>query len=461
MIQASATSSNFDSSVKRPALPNSSPNNLQNNLQNSMADTVDDTRAKELLLSRVIELLLLFVLCGKFYYLFGFTGHLKPVAPQAVIALKDLVLVALGAVALYFGRSQLFAKEFIRFWLGFGLLTLVSLIHLSFAKSLHETLWHYWRNVLLILIFFPPVVLWMRRQQLQLSRLMSWCLALQLLGVAVQYFLRRETMLDGQRPLGFVGDPIILSATCFACLPYLLQLSRAWWVYLVVFLSGVTINMAASVTSFFSFGVAGIVLTYFILQLPFRQVFQLKNLLAIIVFLAGFAVPFQGVEDGLAARVWSVVRVQADKYFHVGLGSGPIKNVEAMMQGRVASNQRTFDQCSISADSVEPYLRCFFGNYTSPGYVRVDSNLSSMMNNWGVLGLAIFYGCSFWVLLMAFRMFMADKSQIELLVHAYCIVQILILGFFNSIIYKFPLNLIMVFSGAAIFLAYKRKANWL
>lgn len=405
----------------------------------------------------MLELLAILFICGRFYYLMGYVGHLKPTAPVAFIFLKDILLILI-ILSFFFLRKTIGAQKYqsvFLLWLVFFIG--VAIIHLN-AKSISEWGQHYLRNVILVILSIPALYRWTNSKiNFNFNKVIIISSFLNIIAAISQELLLPDTLLGKSRPLGFVGDPISLTALIliFQVAIWLEELPILPTVILSI-ISGYTLNMAASISA--ALASAAALIPIFVMLFKKLQLEQRKSLLhrfwiSLLSIFIGLAIPHHQQYDNLTERI-SALRNNYEKQEHKGTEQELL--YENLKRGRSQSLQITKE--SISSEKTErDQLALWIGGYKEPAYRRVDSTPAVLILNWGLINCLIFY-FTFIFLITHFgkKIIFSKSNSLRLLpfkqssLAIFCLLQILLLGFLNSVLYRSPLNFIIALATTQI-----------
>lgn len=401
-----------------------------------------------------LEFLALLVVCGRFYYLMGFVGHLKPTAPMPFIFIKDIfiVLVICSFFLLPKANAAKGLKTLLAVWLtAFGA---IACVHF-FAKPFAEWGQHYVRNVLLVLATAPALYRWAANPKLfNLNRFLFWACAANIFAALLQELFIPETMLGISRPLGLVGDPISLFAIVLIFIAVILtqQLSTMRLIIYSV-ICGYVLNMSASISACLSAAAAAVPTVLFLykyLNFAERKKVLLKIFICLTFLLAGLVIPHNRQYDNLTERI----KVLYNSYLQKREPQSEADDLlyDSLKNGRAQSLEIT--KQSMSSEKIENNLLAFWiGEYKSPMYRRVDSTPAVLIINWGFALCMLFYGTIgflliFWMKKNFFEKNFINNPNLQTLATdattMFTLISLSTLGFLNSVIYRSPLNFLLV-----------------
>ncbi len=404
---------------------------------------------------RVAILIFLFF-CGRFYYLQGFVGHLKPTAPAFFIFLKDfvLILICLSYFPLRNSAKKTPKTHIIAFI--FWLLSLSTILAIHFfAKSLHDWGQHYVRNIFLLFLATPTLYLWSLNKKNYLIDIFFYSGLMNSLAALTQIFFLEDTLLGGQRPLGLVGDPISLNLFMFIFFVALLFKKLPFWLSAALYIMcGYIINISGSLsaTAASAIGLAS-------LAVLFRLSRNHKNLIMPFVFLLiGVFIPMKNDYNSVKHKAWVFTWGKLVGYvgteFHPATLSSEKNLFESMNNGRSKSLEIATEAISMNAPVVAQesklhrVLKLLFGDFSDPVYSRYDSTPAVLIINWGLGILILFYLTIIIILAKSILTFWRNKNAIPVnqLFAFYCAISITACGFANSIWYRSPINFILLMS---------------
>lgn len=409
-------------------------------------------------LLRPLELLAMLVVCGRFYYLMGFVGHLKPTAPMPFLFIKDvfIVLVICSFFLLPKANAPKWLKTLLVVWLtAFGA---IACVHF-FAKSFSDWGQHYVRNVLLVLATAPALYRWAANPKLfNLNRFLFWACGANILAAILQELFIPETMLGQSRPLGFVGDPISLTAIILIFVAVILtQPMSTFRLIIYSMISGYALNMAASISACLSAAFAAVPTVLFLwkyLNSEERKKLFLKILLCLIFLIAGLLIPHRKDYDNLTERI----KVLYNNNFEKRTPQSTEQELlyENLKRGRSQSFQITKESINTEKPNHD-LLSLWIGGYKDPTYRRVDSTPAVLILNWGLLNCLLFY-FTFVFLIIHFSkkiVFAKNYNSTPTLfkkhsLAIFCLIEILLLGMLNSVLYRSPLNFIIALATTQI-----------
>lgn len=409
--------------------------------------------------TQIISLMIFFFLCGRFYYLFGFIGHLKPTAPAPLIFIKDILLILVCVSYFGISKSQLKPekKHLIAFALWLTSLSAVILVHF-FSKSFNDWGQHYIRNVFLVFLAAPALYAWAQNKKNYLLEVFFYAGLMNALASIAQCLFLEDTLLGGQRPLGLVGDPISLTLVMFIFfVATIFKQFPIWLAALLYILSGYVINISGSFSATAS-AVTGLAILFYF----FYSEKQTKKIMIPIAFLlVGIFIPMKNDYNSVKHKAWVFVWGKAVGYvgteYHPATLSSEKNLYESMNNGRSISMAATSD--ALNLDSASPatdtegkkinrFLKLAFGDYLNPVYSRYDSTPAVLIVNWGVVVLVLFYLTILIVLAKFLFYFIRNKPKLssEQMFAFFCVVIITTCGFANSIWYRSPINFILLLS---------------
>ncbi len=391
-------------------------------------------------ISFLASLGLLLLLCSKSYYLFGVDNSNRPIAPVALVLMRDIFTVAFIG---FFGfQLRQYLKNLRLFWILFAVGLLISLLQLAVAKDFMTWSQHYLRNILMPLLLYP-VFVGIFRVKIDLSaRQILNCL------FVVSVFLSYMQIYYSKwfiRPTGLFGDPIINSM--FLLLGFVsILLSRGKMSVLLASIALVPlIQYLSSLSALFSV-IAGAG-TVFLLSknqwLEYCRTHTKKVLLTAIGSICLIA--FLG---------WTTQHTHRESQDDASdKAQALFKSIFCKQEGcqhwsykgRIESNLRPFRLCQ------EDAVSCVVGNIQTPLYEKVESTWGSLVANWGAIFCLLYL---FWALkhLLKARKLPLDLSDPNPDLVFWSVV--LFTGAFfcilNTVPYKYPVNILWYASLAFI-----------
>lgn len=412
----------------------------------------------------VAELSFFLLLCGKFYFLFGFVGHLKPVAPVAIIAARDFFVLAFILLSLPWWRRQMIfdQKSMVIFIL---ILFLSSLLHLDNFSAL-SYLQHYIRNSIIpFSAFLCFLAIFQSKYRLAWIPLLVAFATLNSIIALAQVHFFDELTLDGLRPLGLVGDPIVLSFFSVIGFYALLFLPCQVFVSPLAFLFGIVFTVGASVSVAFALFFSSLItMTTLLLAVGFKAVFDfiVNRLTSLTIWVLGILAGLLLFPDQLAFRLKSI-------FLHLSSSQlDPIQRmfIETSVQGRITSWNKIVDRGFFDGDSLgqgsnvlERSIELLGHAHLAPNFQRdkftiIENNFLSLAANFSVPS-AIFYilicGAFFGMgLKMIWRSNLELAKNHEVVCSLLIISGLLVLDCFNTTYYRFPINFLLPLAMAAI-----------
>lgn len=417
-----------------------------------------------------ISILTILILAGRFYYLLGFTGHLKPTAPVFLIMLKDPFTLLLTSLGLLLPPSEL--PGWIRklFYWAVGILLVIILAHFS-AKSLWDWIQHYWRNVFLIFMLFPVYLrAFSQGEKFNYIQAFSIFAFLNIAAAIIQNLFFPEGMLDHVRPFGLVGDPISLSALTIILIPVIIFYFKPLWaVAISAFLVGHVLNLGASVSACFSASVT--YLGLFLLMLVNKELrsflwnLRLKIVTFLLLFMIGFSLPSR-THDDLQGRVKVSFIFLAAKILDREIkfeNQDEIQKFGSLSSGRNRSFALSSKNLSLDQFLEDP-LPLLLGDIHTDVYQRLDFNPGVILLNWGLIACLFFYfayiALIYKCISVISRNLIVLQKKVTLIFAMNGLVLIFILGFLNTIWYRTPLNMVLVIHASyCVYLCYSKDSK--
>lgn len=417
-------------------------------------------------ISDLFALLVIFFICGRFYFFYGFSGHLKPIAPLVLIFIKDVVLISICCFYFLFrqNNSSSINKKIFIVWL--VTLIAISLIHFK-SKSIADWGQHYIRNILLVLLSAPAIYTWSSKHKNSFVKIIFWAGILNIVAAIIQILAAKQALLGGTRPLGLVGDPTSLTIILFIflfCIPF--YNFTSYINFFLILISGFIINISgslsgtlAAITSFLMLAAIW-ALNSIIRKKIIAPTISLKKIIVICsAFIISFLIPTNGNLDSLFNKTKVYI-------YHMGyLNQKELAEhnqaredeghlYESMKNGRTFSTKTAINRfenlASVSTEESldTKILKVLFGNFIDPVYGRYDSTPTVLIMNWGVIVLLLFYLTILYTFYISIKKMICSES-ISSPIHLicfFCLCNITICGFLNSVWYRSPINFILLIS---------------
>jgi len=390
---------------------------------------------------------LFLILFAKFYYIWGLTQWPQLDAPVWMVAIRDVITCGF---LIYFGlqvRSKLLhSKLFWLIWI-FGLL--ISLFQLAVAKDFSTWFHHYFRNVLIPLLFYPVVLgLFQSQVLLKLRSIFPWVFAVNLTVSYIQAF--GMEVID--RPRGLFGDPLLNSMVLFWGLVAVILWHRKH----IAWIAGIALipllQYLSSLSSIVSILLAALTVG-FISRRQWLHIYRTnqKRLLVISVIVVALFISLSWMVRQPRPTGYEMTS-QKFQMLYQSLNCKDASCQQWFLKGRINSNLRPFEICKQDLTS------CLFGNRLTGQYERLDSTWASLVANWG----AIF--CLLYFVWLAFHFKIPSHLSWDLTENGkqhvfwslvffssfyYCL--------FNAVIYKYPVNIMLYFSMAYLSFQKDRK----
>lgn len=387
---------------------------------------------------------LLLILCSKFYYLLGTESFLTPLAPWYLILIRDILV--LSFLIIYgFSVRHLFKELKFFWWLWvFGLF--LSLCHLWFEKSLMDWGQHYFRNVLIPMLFFPVFYGLLRKKvNLRLNWVFNWVFWL---SIAASYL---QILITGKlhRPTGLFGDAILASFFLLLGWFSIVNSGKFKQIFFSFSLVIPILYLGSSISALLSFFLG---IGFFILVFRSQILFLLKKFwsLALVVFLCGVMISALTTYFVKAeGKGFEGVSAKLTYMYQAAFCVGPCWQ-NWSYRGRILSNQRPFEFCQ---DNISG---CLFGNFNASRYERIESTWASLLVNWGsffCIGFFLWLTFSFRHFKSVMQNGFTEENRLFVLVYLTCLFFLV----FNVIVYRFPLNI--VFYLALAYFAFSNRTQ--
>lgn len=282
--------------------------------------------------------------------------------------------------------------------------------------------------------------------QIQPIRILNSFLWINAVVCTAEVLFFPSRMLDGTRPIGLPGNPIISQLFLFLLIVFFFEGQKVL-LFAASFLFGNLVNRSASVTSFFSTGIAfGMWMAGLCLHKQTRMALTTSLLLCSALVLA---LSIRTSDDDLGKRVYSTLI-----YYGYTIQGKNATSSEAEKFLRLSSARSSIPKFAGTIDLTPTKL--LIGDHEANRYYRLDSSFYSILLNWGGLGLALYYG--FWIIALALLYRLTAVSKIHVHpIHTIVLIATPVLGLFNSVIYKFPLMIVCYISFAEIFALYSKR----
>lgn len=390
---------------------------------------------------------------------------------------------------------------------------LISLVHLFGAKGLAGWAQHYFRNVISVFLFFVAGLSLFRNKGFEgrYNQMFLVFLVLNLVTASLQLFFFPSGLLDRIRPLGLVGDPITLSILIYMSMPLALACFDWKISAVLLFFGGCILNSSASVSAIAATSVASLAVIIGWWKINWQKVrssrveWKLRYAVLIPIFLSAFWVKTYSPRDTLLGKTTSAVAGVFQKILEFQnrqseAVAAPVsvllpteapndvpKPVEAMAQpsalpppaetpvavklesmetvadsheakgrmeflaqGRLRSLKAMLRLCLPTDEKYQPhFLKCLFGDFTDENYIRVDSNLSSLTLNWGLIGFLVYYIFVGWICWKSFRLLtfgyeLDAKVKGQVYLSFWIVLNVLGLDLSCANIYRYPVNLLFM-----------------
>ncbi|PIS12072.1 MAG: hypothetical protein COT73_00280 [Bdellovibrio sp. CG10_big_fil_rev_8_21_14_0_10_47_8] len=392
-------------------------------------------------LSRLASVGIFLLLCAKFYYLMGVTVGPTPAAPVGLVLVRDFItfgfLVFFGFWGLiHFPNKRLFWSLW--FW---GLF--IGLLQYTLNKDLPTFAQHYFRNVLVPLLFYP-VLLGLFRAGVKIS-IRPILIAIFTISVALSYLqIWKSATVD--RPTGLFGDPIINTLILCWGLSSVVMLERKFLSIFCLALLVPLIQYMSSFSALIGFLLGGLTVLW-----QYRRhcyVYWKAHQKMLTIFI-GTVVALVLLTNKVVEQIQPEASSVAENKFEQLYQSVFCQDAACQhrsYRGRIKSNLRPFELCS------DDPLSCLIGNRKTAAYERIESTWASAVTNWGIIFCGLYFA---WILthLKLFRRLRlgnAQKLDKDILIWSLIFFSSIYFSFMNTLIYKFPINVLFYISMAYI-----------
>jgi hypothetical protein len=389
---------------------------------------------------------LILLLCSKFYFLWGFSSWPQPAAPMPLVLIRDVICWGTLGVLFWQSRKQNLRERMGFFLLLFAVGFLVSLFHLAESKSLSEWAQHYFRNTLLPMLFYPVGCAFFKSEKrLPIIRILMITMILNIFVCMLQLRFFQSAMWGQVRPTGLIGDPLILSLFIlfgiFACW------RASWWIFLSIMVAGgIVLIFSSSVSAIVSFGFGLVVSTGLIIKSQKVGFSKFTPPAGVVI---GGLIILLGFCFLLPTRVASQKDMLIPKakalWSSAFCGKGQNCEHHYSYEGRIQSNRLAIELCKQSWKS------CVLGGYQQPSIKKVDSTFASLILNWGLIFASIFTAWIFWHIRLTWMLTkLQERNNFETGIWILIFFSSLAFGLFNTLVYKYPLNILFYLSMAFI-----------
>ncbi len=399
-------------------------------------------------------------MCGKFYFLFGFSsGSHLPQAPTVFMLFRELTLFSLlTTLSCSLTRQSIFDLSKISFLRFYSLLfvagIIVSTIHFINTKDTITVLQHYIRNNVFVSIIFPTSFLFFAHNKSFSFRKVVLTFAIINVAISIFQLLFFRNLMWATRPTGIIGDPLINSAFILISFFFLIQnqddFAKKIINYTFITSSICVLYAASSISALFAWGSA-IAASSFIkhqISIQFKNAHtnwlrKMKMLtICFLLFVAVYQIPI--IRSNLK------IDTQVEQKIHSLISFLYCKEncdqPHGSISGRMLSYQLGIDHCK------KGLSQCLVGDFLSSKYSRLDATWSSLLINWGLIYTVLYYivflvaplkkicSIKFWTLELQFASF------VYFFYWAFSL--------FNCVFYKYPLNVLFYMCTAQL-LAYE------
>jgi hypothetical protein len=348
-----------------------------------------------------------------------------------------------------------FFKKYRRTVVSVSVVFVVTLLLHAISKPFYILSWHYIRNIFMYVALIPISAVLLKNKKINVDLILSSFLLLNLVFSIAQLAWFRDSLLDGTRPLGVVGDPIIASLFNYFLVFKLIFEKLNIYKIGAIIIAFICLDAQASITALVCVALA--VLISVCMDVPFYKKYFLK-----LVFFTGLFAGvtfFQISDNDLSFRITAVFYGTVGKYIGFidtgraetfrNLSRERIKIIEDndLFSSEIRKSKDNFmDDDVFTMDDVrESYLvgevsvmTLLFGDYYRAQYYKLDSNLVSIFKNLGLVSLLLYYFCIGYVIVSAIKLRNTESKKI-----IFFALSVLFLGLFCATIYKFPVMQIM------------------
>ncbi len=332
-----------------------------------------------------------------------------------------------------------------------GLGLLISFLQLFITKGIEIWAHHYLRNVLIPLLFYPVISGLLNAQiKISLRRILTWTFAANVVVSYCQVFFTAVY----RRPTGLFGDPIINSLTLYWGLAAIFlsgnkKQSMAGFLVLVPLYQ--YLSSLSSVLSFALGCTTVLILTYHSWKNYLKANLKLVSILATTALIAVVAIS------------WAVQKLQPADFENAS--NKAVKLYQSAFcnqpgcehwsyEGRIKSNLRPFALCR------EDAVSCMIGNVQTALYEKVESTWASLISNWGVFFCLLYMG---WIVThlkkpLGLTLDLSEEGK-DHIIWSLIFITCIYFSFLNTIIYKYPINILFYASMAYMVFHSRVKAK--
>lgn len=322
----------------------------------------------------------------------------------------------------------------------------VSLFHLAESKSFSEWAQHYLRNTLLPMLFYPVGFAFFKsKKNLPIAKVLMLAAILNILVSMLQLQFFPHAMWGEVRPTGLIGDPLIL--TLFILFGLFAFSKSSWWILLSLLVAGgMILIFSSSLSALVSFGFGLVISAGLIIRSQKISFFKL-------IPSAGAAIGGVAILIGLCFLLPSHVASQKDMlipkakalWSSVFCEEGQSCEQHYSYVGRIQSNRLAIELCTQS------WKGCVLGDYQQPSIKKVDSTFASLILNWGLIFTLIFTAWVLWHVRLTWLLSQI-QGQIDFETGIWLLIffSSLAFGLFNTLVYKYPLNILFYLAMAFI-----------
>jgi hypothetical protein len=399
------------------------------------------------------------VLMSKFYFLWGMQeGGKNPAAPLVVVLMRDILYYSFLFFCLWSvnltNLLSLFLKKFKTEALFLSLFVIICWLQWDGPKSTKEFVQHYLRNFLGSALAYFVFSIFLEKTintRQVIARAIEKPLVL-FAGLSITMSILQliffPYMMWERRPTGFLGDPLLNS--CFILIGLWLGRSRIKqlsirWIFLAF--GAFVVYQAASLSALLAFFLAIIIEKF--TATNFQALLKDKSFIkkAALSFVIGGIITLVTLSGPRSLERDSPLE-KINSFWHTLTCEENCTQVDPSIRGRLMSYQVAYDFCLASP------AQCLMGNRDSSKFLRVDSIISALILNFGLI-FTVFYFYLFFVKPMAVLIVRPETRQgiFAIIFYVYWI-----FGLFNSSIYKYPLNIIFYISVCMILWDKKEKS---
>lgn len=414
------------------------------------------SEVKAFLRNHFFNLTIALILCGRFYFVFGFTGMLKPIAGYSVIFFRDVLFLFLVAITGYLYLKD-FRELFNRYKVAvIGLAVLfASIVALHAISKPYEILaQHYVRNIFLYTLMIPVVAILLKNRKINIHIILNSFLLVNLIFSVVQLIWLPGAMLDESRPLGVVGDPIVSSLFNYFFIFKMLFEKLNIYKLATVVIACVCLDAQASVTALACVGLAAVFAVTLDFEYYKKYFVKLLSFIAIFSLLTFIDVRNNDLSDRILTAIYGTVgrhmvgvydARRNETFEHLSRERLKVIRGNNLFSNRITVSEDLDEAVATRAGETQKdsylvgeqsLMTVLFGDFYQERYYIVDSNLVSIFKNLGLLSLIIYYWCLAYIVWLAYKLNNQDSRKV-----IFFTVSVLWLGLFCATIYKYPIML--------------------